>query len=138
MLLTVSEGIWVAICKVHFIVIIFKLNLKGQCIVCSRIHSTVPIRVNRLVYFRFILIILIVGDVIAHSLPASLFTLSFFLGINEWLHAVIEGRVWLHEVSKMELVLSESFSIGHFEVEPLCVVISIIVCLENELVLKFI
>lgn len=81
------------------------------------------------------LVVLVVGDVVASSVPADIVVGCVEFGVEERHHAVVEQAVALHEVDQVERVFPASPCVANFEVEPLGEAASRIVWLENELVL---
>ena len=87
------------------------------------------------IYLARRLVVLIVGNIVAGTVPAYAGGSGLLRRVEEWHHSVVELGVGLDEVDQMECVLAESTSVAHFKVEPLSVVFSAIVWLQDQLVL---
>ena len=133
MLLTVSVRVRIAISKVHFIIVMFKLNFKGKCIIRTR-STPIDSRYRPIIELsEFILgyIVLIISNILPRPDPSGIPLLSLSLGVSEGLHSVVEGGVGLHEVYNVELVLAEPLCIRYFEVEPLGEIVCRVVVLQS-------
>lgn len=82
-------------------------------------------------------LVLEIRNIVAHSSPADARHLHIFAGVHGDLHAFVVDRVWLHEIDNIELVLLKPLSVVHAEVEPLGDVASVVVRLQNQVVLIF-
>lgn len=118
----VSVGI--AVSHVHFIIIMHKLYLKSKSVIKTTSF--------------FLEGVLEVANVLSISVPPNalpFLAFSFFLGVEEWLHALVIWTLRLDEVDEIELVGGVLFDVTNFEVEPLRVIGSVVIILQNKVIL---
>ena len=101
---------------------------------CRHGHAAVAIGLLA-IYLARRLVVLIVGNIVAGTVPAYSGGSGFLRRVEEWHHSVVELGVGLDEVDQMECVLAVSTSVAHLKVEPLGVIFSAIVWLQDQLVL---
>jgi hypothetical protein len=120
----IGVGVGVAMRHVHLVVIILELNLERQRIVEA---STF-----------FLQGVLEVANVLAVAVPPdalAIVAVRHFLGVEQRLHALVVAALWLDQVHKVELISCELASVVYLEVKPLGVGRSIVVILEDQVVL---
>ena len=86
------------------------------------------------VYFAAHLVVIVVGDIVAVSIPANFICVSFLLRVKQRLHAVIELRIRLHKIDYVEDVFSLCPCIINLKIEPLGEVFRLIIRLQNKLI----
>jgi len=121
-ILKVSVGVRVAVCKEDGIVVIFKLVRECQGVVI----------LGKLEIFADL--VLEVADISAVSVPSCLFLFSYALGVNRHLHAIVKHGVGLVVVEDVELDGDACSRVLHFEVEPLGVPYRVRVVLHQKIV----
>lgn len=112
----------------------------GLLFLPSRAHAKPVTGLGRLrlrltEYFAVRLVVLVIGDVIASSVPAYVIIGGVLFGVKKGHHAVVEQAVSLHEIDDVECVFAASAGVFNFKVEPLGEVSSLVVGLQDQLVL---
>ena len=123
----ISERVRETMRQVAVILIVGKLNLKRQTVQLLFLHVAIqllPLALRG-----------IIGYLVTIPVPTYLLLLSFLYRVNQRLHSLIVGAAFLHEVADVELVCLIGPCVTDPKEIPLCVRLSAIVCLEEEIVL---
>lgn len=80
------------------------------------------------------IVVLVISNVFACTVPAELLLLKFLLWIGQHFHALVEETLGFHQVEHVKLHFLSLPRVLDTEVEPLCVALRINVILENEVI----
>lgn len=80
------------------------------------------------------MVIAVVGHIGACPYPASLVQPEVCCGVYEWLHSIVKLAVGLFAVDDVEAVRHLGCSVCDFEKEPLMVMVSIDVRIQQEVI----
>ena len=82
----------------------------------------------------YLIVVAVVSDIGAGSLPSNTFLLGSPLRVEEWSHPLRIKAAALHQVDDSEAVGHSSLHVPDPEVEPLRVLVGVRVCAQSELV----
>jgi len=112
--------VWVAMCKIYLVIVIWELDLESECVVES----------SRLL-FQWVLEI---TNILTVSVPTDSLALtwfSIFLWIYQWFHSLVIWALWLHQVHDVEFISGVFSSVVYFEIIPLGVSGGVVIVFEN-------
>lgn len=119
----VRVSIRIAMCQIHIIIFILELHLKSKGVV-----EAASLFLQRVLEVAYVLAVTVPAD----TLPVV--AVRHFLGVEERLHPLIVGALWLHKVYEIELVGCELPCVRHFEVKPLGISCSVMVVLQDQVI----
>lgn len=117
---TITVRVWVAVRDVNFVIVVAEGNLE-----LKRVIVASAILLDR---------ILIVGDIVAITVPAQPAVRCLFRAVEQRFLTLIVGAVWLDQINDGEFVLYILAHVRNAKVEPLCVGRRIVVVLENKVI----
>ena len=143
--LAVCISVRIAHSDKHGIVILFKRHLKAKSIKIiwlllwrnpSIYRRKFPILTICIftIYFAERLIVQVVCDIIACSVPPKIMLLRILFRVEKGHHTVIKLGIRLYEIDYMECVLPVFSSVTDLEIEPLSKIFGVVIRFQNELI----
>ncbi len=101
----------------------------------SKSQSIIRFLLPRQVTARRKVVVDVIGNIRPSSDPPLLLSLELSRGIHHWLHSKVELTVGFLTVNNVEPIRYIWFGVRYSEVEPLVVVISVDVSIQEEIIL---
>ena len=133
----VGVSVGVAHGYVDLVVIVLQLELKAESVIVYRCFLRHIFARDALIITHFTsrLIISVIGNIVATSIPAEFICCRLLSRIEDRHHTIVELTIWLHKVYNVENVFAKLPCVLYFEVEPLGIIPCPIIRLEYQLIL---